>query len=108
MSFNPLDIFGVHTVTLSRTVQTPYGFQPGEETTVTGCFVVERIHQVRAKDGTLVASSAQIAMPPETHISMDEETLITLPSGRTGRVLSVARSNPDGLPMPDYVEVSIE
>ncbi len=97
-----LNIYGVHTITLNRMKQTPYGLTPTEPVEIPGCFVVETQRLVRNSAGAEVLSTAQVAVPHSTPINLDEQPTVTLPSGRTGRVLSVSVGDAGGLPLPEH------
>lgn len=104
-----LAIYGVHEIVLHRMRRTPYGPKPdGEGTRITGVFVSETQRLVRDKTGTETVSTAQVAVPHGTPISLDEEPTVTLPSGRTSRVLSISRSDPGPLPLPAHDVWNIE
>lgn len=106
--FNPLSVFGVHTITLNRNQATMYGTTTTTSQTITGCFVVEENHLVRDSNGHEVVSSTQVAIPLDVTITADEEATVTLPSGRTARVLSVATADPAGLPLPGFKQLNLD
>jgi len=104
-----LAIYGVHEVTLHRMRRTPYGPKPdGDGTRISGVFVAETQKLVRDKNGAETVSTAQVAVPHGTPINLDEEPTVTLPSGRTSRVLSISRGDPGPLPLPAHDVWNIE
>ncbi|WP_276670281.1 hypothetical protein [Schaalia cardiffensis] len=105
---NILDIYGVHAITINRMRQTPYGPTPSDPEQVTGCFVSESQRMVRAQDGTEVLSTAQVAVPHGTLASLTGEPTVTLPSGRTGRILSIDVGNSGGLSLPEHDVLNVE
>ncbi|MCD4558228.1 hypothetical protein [Schaalia sp. lx-100] len=102
---NLLDIFGVHTIVLHQMKRTPYGDEAGEGVSVQGCFVTEKPALVRNTNGEEVVSSAHVATPVGVVTTLDNQPRITLPSGRTGRVISISRAEgaPIGLPEHDVL-----
>ena len=103
-----LDIFGVHTITLYETIQTPYGPKPGPGRDIPGCWAVEQPRLVRNQAGAEVVSTAQVAVPTGTVIDLDTEPVVRLPSGRQTRVISVSTVDTAGLPLPDHMEINCE
>ncbi|QPK81118.1 hypothetical protein G7Y41_08775 [Schaalia sp. ZJ405] len=105
---NVLDIFGVHTITINRMKQTPYGPKPVSGEPLSGCFVTENLKLVRNRQGAEVMSTAQVAVPHSTLTSIDDQPTVTLPSGRTARIISVSYGNAGGLDMPEHDVLYLE
>lgn len=61
---------------------------------------------VRASDGRQVVSGATFFCPLDTACST--ESRVTLPDGRTPRVIVVLRRDGGGLPTPDHLEIKLE
>ncbi|OAR21906.1 hypothetical protein A8W25_28120 [Streptomyces sp. ERV7] len=68
--------------------------------------VAETVRTVRNPQGREVISTAQIIAAPDLHCPA--ESRITLPDGRTTRVISVAHHTAPGLSVPQSTEVSCE
>lgn len=98
---NILDIYGTHTIRLIHNTPTPYGPKPGRTQEITGCFVVEKPHQIRDHTGTQVQASAQIAVPHGTSVNLEDEPTVILPSGRTVRLLAITHTPTSGLSFPE-------
>ncbi|MFE9340866.1 hypothetical protein [Streptomyces sp. NPDC007063] len=68
--------------------------------------VAETVRTVRDREGREVTSTAQIIAAPD--LDCPAESRVTLPSGRTTRVLTVAHHTAPGLPVPQSSEVMCE
>lgn len=102
-----LDIYGVHEITVFEMERTAYGMKENEGRVISGCFVTEQTRLVRDSAGSEVTSTAQVAAPLGTDIDIESEPVVLLPSGRRARILSVQVADPNGLPLPGYVQINL-
>ncbi|XVU25807.1 hypothetical protein ACQPZJ_01745 [Actinoplanes sp. CA-054009] len=67
-----------------------------------------RVVTVQTQDaaGTNQVSSTQVYAPPDTVAPAG--SLVTLPGGRTARVLASSRLDAHGHPLPEHVELDLE
>lgn len=70
--------------------------------------VDSKIRTVRAPDGRETTSTATVYAGPDLAAQCPPESRITLPDGRTTRVIAVAPHTAPGLPVPESTEVSCE
>lgn len=105
---NLLDIFGVHEIEVKNLKGHNAHGQPvyEEPETISGVYVADRSQMVRNERGDEVISTAQIALPLEHKITA--KALITLPDGRLTSVISVARGDAVGLPLPRLQVINCE
>lgn len=83
-----------------------YGPVYDPEVTLLG-LVEDEIRLVRDRTGAEVVSSTSVILPPAT-ADIPAESLVTVPSGRTSRVITAARADGGGLPTPDHLELMLE
>lgn len=78
--------------------------------TGTGVMVDDETRLVRAPDGSEVVSSTTIVARPAQAATLTVGSLVTLRSGRTTTVLTLARTPDlgDDLDMPEHVEAACE
>lgn len=82
-----------------------YGPVYGPSTTVRA-MVDEQTREVRAPDGEQVTSSSTVYCRPE--VDAPPQSRVTLPSGRTTRVIAAHPRDGGGLPTPDHIEIQLE
>ncbi|GAQ52063.1 hypothetical protein [Streptomyces acidiscabies] len=70
------------------------------------CFVDEQTRGVRSPAGEQVTSTSTVYADPGT--TAPQFSLVTLPSGRTTKVIQTKDRNGGGLPTPDHVEIQLE
>lgn len=70
------------------------------------CWLEETNRMVRSPDGNEVVSSAQFYCRLDA-VEAPPESRVTLPSGRVTTVLTAARRDAGGLPLPAHLEVSL-
>lgn len=83
-----------------------YGPVYAEPVTLKG-LVEDEVRLVRDRTGAEVVSSTSVILPPST-ADIPAESLVTVPSGRTTRVIIAARADGAGLPTPDHLELFLE
>ncbi|MBG0560724.1 hypothetical protein [Actinoplanes aureus] len=87
-----------------------YGDVYGSPVDVGPCVVddTNRVVAVQTQDaeGTEAVSSTTVFCPPDANVPPGSR--ITLPGGRTARVLATSRLDAHGLPLPEHVELSLE
>ena len=69
------------------------------------CFVDEKRRRVRDTLGQEVVSEAAVYCPLAT--DAPPSSRVTLPSGRTGFVITASRRDGGGLPTPDHLELAL-
>ena len=84
--------------------ESAYGDVLGEERMLQWVRVEEGTKLVRDKTGTEVVSSAWVFIRPE-HAPVPPDSEVTLPSGRTAKVISVAHH--DTRPAPEHSELNL-
>ncbi|WP_343242680.1 hypothetical protein [Streptomyces sp. SID8111] len=85
-----------------------YGPRYGPPVEDVPALVAFRIRVVRDREGREVTSTATIYAGPDLAAQCPPESRITLPDGRTTRVIAVAAHTAPGLPVPESTEVSCE
>lgn len=87
-----------------------YGDVYGAPTAVTPCVVEDtrRLVRVQTQDaaGHEAVSSTTVYAPPET--TAPPGSRVTLPSGRTARVLAASHLDAHGHPLPEHLELALE
>lgn len=69
------------------------------------CFVDDKRRRVRNQLGKEVVAEATVYCPLATDAPV--ESRVTLPSGRTGYVITASRRDGGGLPTPDHLELAL-
>lgn len=72
------------------------------------CFVNETTRFVRDSEGVEVLSTATIAAPKGEATHFPAGSLVTLPSGRVSRVLSLVVADSGPLDLPDHMAAACE
>lgn len=94
-----------HTVTVEPYQgASAYGPQYGTAATVV-CFLDQQTRLVRAPDGQEVTSTSTFYARPG--LVCPPESRVTLPDGRTTRVIARLDRSGGGMPTPDHVEVQL-
>jgi len=83
-----------------------YGPLYGPPTAGVRAMVSAAIRTVRDRQGRETTSTAQVITAPD--VVCPPESRITLPDGRTTRVIAVGAHTAPGLPLPESLEVSCE
>lgn len=83
-----------------------YGPVYGEAVTDVRAMVSAVIRTVRDRQGRETTSTAQVLTAPD--VECPPESRITLPDGRTTRVIAVGPHTAPGLPLPESLEVNCE
>lgn len=106
MSAAELDEFFVHTVTLAPVAGVgAYGDVHNPPVTVV-CLVDEQTRLVRDPQGAEVVSTATVYAAPDA-VDGPPGSRVTLPSGRTGVVITQARRTAPGLDLPEHTEWTV-
>lgn len=103
---DPLNQWWVHDVLVKRkTGEGAYGPSYAAGVTYTG-FVVDKIQTVRGADGNETVSSTTLALPWSV-ADIPPGSLVTLPSGREAEVITFARADAGGVPVPRHLELTL-
>jgi hypothetical protein len=95
-----------HTVTVEAyTGSGPHGDVYAAAVSVT-CFVDQKRKLVRAPNGSQVISESTVYAALET--AAPPRSRITLPDGQVTLVISAARRDGAGLPVPEHLEIACE
>jgi len=97
--------FWVHTVTVQTLTGSGGMGDTYAEPVDLLCFVDDKRKLVRSSSGEQVISETTIYAPAGT-LSLTEESLVTLPSGRVATVITTAARDSGGLDLPDHVEAA--
>lgn len=74
--------------------------------TVVRCFLDEETRGVRSPAGEQVTSTSTAYADPGTDVP--QFSRVTLPGGRTTKVIQTKNRDGGGLPTPDHVEIQLE
>ena len=87
-----------------------YGDVYGSPTDVGPCVVDDTNRRIAVQtqdaEGTEAVSSTTVLCPPGTMAPPGSR--VTLPNGRTARVLATSNLDAHGLPLPEHVELALE
>jgi hypothetical protein len=103
---DPLAMWWVHQVTVRRLTGTgAYGDQFAAPVMYEG-LVDDKIQTVRGPDGNETTSTSTLALPWSV-ADVPPGSKVTLPSGREARVITFARGDAGGLPVPKHLELTL-